>query len=337
MNVIPRLCKYITFRKHEDIAFRVSRLGLTGRFSLLLLLIVIIPMSLTAWAIEAGHLMPGQSLYAAVPLFVLILIVPFARLLSNWIINKDLQTINRFCLEIKKGNYEVHFALGHEKEEEEPFIVLLRNLTWMSHSLGTRQEKTRFRLQRVRDEHRLMREKALLDGLTGLYNRRYFDDVLPRILDSAAAAKTEISLIFMDCDRFKQLNDAMGHQVGDLTLKRLADSIREGIRSGRDIPFRFGGDEFAVLLQGVGLERAAYIANRIRLLFFDSRVGEVTLSLGVATVLPGGDMSDGRLMKNLIRAADQQTYLAKQRGGNNVCAADLMIMDEELEKYENYR
>lgn len=131
----------------------------------------------------------------------------------------------------------------------------------------------------------------------------------------------------MDCDKFKKLNDTLGHQKGDLALERLADSIRDGSRP-EDIPFRFGGDEFAVLLAGVGNEMAAGIADRIRRIFLDKRIGEVTLSMGVATALPDGDTSDGWLMKKLIKVADQQTYLAKQKGGNNVCVADSLLVDD---------
>lgn len=337
MNTISKLYKYISPRKCEDsgldkgTVFHVSRFALTCRFSLLLLLIVIIPMFVTSWWIEEGYLMPGENAYVAIPLFLLILIVPCARLLSNLVINKDLETINKFCLEIKKGNYKVHFHIGHEKEDEEPFVVLLRNLTWMSHSLDARQKKTRGRLQRVQSEHRIMKAKALLDGLTGLYNRRYFEDVLPKRLEHAASEGTEISLIFIDCDKFKQLNDTLGHQAGDQALEKLAESIRGAIRLDGDIPFRFGGDEFAVLLQDVGVETAVTIANRIRTIFLDNRVGEVTLSLGVATALPAGDLSDGRLMKRLIKVADKQTYRAKENGGDNVCAADFVITNDSVE------
>ncbi len=328
MKAIFRWYKYLFPRKHKDNAFRVARFGLTSRFSLLLLVIGLIPMFITAWHIEAGSLMPGENFYFAIPFFLLILIVPCARLLSNWVINRDIKTINRFCLEIKKGNYNIHFDLGTEKEEEEPFIVLLRNLTWLSHSLNSRQEKSRSRLEDIRNKHRDMQEKALTDGLTGLYNRRHFEMVLPEMIDRAVGAKTVISLIFIDCDKFKHLNDTLGHHMGDMALEILASSIRSCIRTERDIPFRFGGDEFAVLLQGVNIDRAVDIADRIRLLFLDNRIGEVTLSLGVATTLPDEGVSNGWLMKKLIRIADQQTYLAKKNGGNNVCSvSDMFIVD----------
>jgi hypothetical protein len=128
MNAIYRLYRRIFRQKHEDNAFPVSRLSLTWRFSLLLLFIAVIPMVITTWWIETGSLMLGKNAYVAIPLFFLILIFSLARLLSNWVISRDIETINRFCLEIRKGNYNIHFVLDHEKEEE-PFVVLLRNLT----------------------------------------------------------------------------------------------------------------------------------------------------------------------------------------------------------------
>lgn len=331
MKTLSRLYRYIFSQKHKDSAFRVSSLSLVTRFSLLLLLVTIIPMLITAWWIEAGYLMPGENAYIALPLFFLILIIPCARLLSNWVINRDIETINKFCLEVKKGNYRVHFELAHEGDEEEPLVILLRNLTWMTHTLNSRQEKTRTRLHRVQREHRIMKEKALLDGLTGLYNRRYFEEIFPEVLEVATIRKIAVSLIFIDCDKFKHLNDTLGHQTGDIVLERLADNIRAAVRQGRDIPFRFGGDEFAVLLQGVDLELSTQIAERIRSLFIDSSIGDVTLSLGVATALPAGDVGDGWIMKSLVRVADQQTYRAKEMGGNNVCPAEYVITDNKME------
>lgn len=299
--------------------FHVLRLGVTGRFALLILVIVILPMFLTSWLVESGNLPPGKNLYLAIPVTILILLFPAARLLGYLVINRELRIVNRFCMEIKKGNYAVHFDLDHENEEEDEFLILLRNLTWMSHNLHARREKNTYRLQNIQTRYVAMKEQAQIDELTGLYNRRHFETVLLREAKNVAANNKLISLIFMDCDKFKVVNDTMGHHVGDTALQRLADSIRHGIRLNCDIPFRFGGDEFAVLLPDTAIEQAMEIANRIQLLYSKNRIGETTLSIGVTSSHFNGNLVKEQV-KTFVRNADQQAYYAKQNGGNNICA-----------------
>jgi diguanylate cyclase (GGDEF)-like protein/PAS domain S-box-containing protein len=307
--------------------FRVLRLGITGRFVLFLLMIVLIPMVLTSWMIESEYLMPGKNLYIAVPLFFLFILIPIARLLAHLVINRDLKIINQFCMEIKKGNYAVYFDLGNEGEDDDQFIVLLRNLTWMSHNLKTRQKKNRTRIKKIQTQYFTMEEKARTDELTCLYNRGYFETLLLCKAKEAAAVNEPLSLIFIDCDKFKQVNDTQGHHAGDLLLKQLAESIRSGIRLGSDIPFRFGGDEFAILLPETGKDLAVDVANRIHLLFHDSTVGKTTLSMGVASSRFDED-SAGMKVKELVRAADQQAYRVKKQGGDGTCSVQLMGITE---------
>jgi diguanylate cyclase (GGDEF)-like protein len=275
-------------------------------------------MFLTAWIIESGWLAPGKNIYFAIPLLLLMFLLPLARTIADLLINRDLHTINQFCKEIKEGNYQVHFNLDNEKEDEDQFIILLRNLTWMSHSLAKRHKASLNLYNRTKQQYHEMKAQAHTDALTNLYNRRYFDYLLQQEAAQAAADKTPISLIFIDCDKFKQINDTLGHHRGDQVLIRLAECIRRSIRLNRDTPFRFGGDEFAILMPETNNQQALNIAHRIHQLYHALRIEETTLSIGVAT--SNFDLNICRAQaEKLIQDADRKTYIVKKRGGNGIC------------------
>ncbi|MGZ6317424.1 MAG: diguanylate cyclase [Anaerolineales bacterium] len=169
-----------------------------------------------------------------------------------------------------------------------------------------------------------LREAAIRDPLTGLYNRRYLDETMKRELARAAREENPISIFMGDIDYFKQLNDTYGHQAGDEVLKALGEVLREHARSG-DIPCRYGGEEFVVILPDMPLEAArdrAELVRRdfsdLRFAFGDAQLG-VTISIGVS-VYP----DDGTTADELIGAADQALYEAKQTGRNRVCLANLL-------------
>lgn len=292
-------------------------LGMTGRVVMLLLVLMLLPMLLTAWMIEQGWLLPGKNLYCAVPIFLLILIVPLAKGMAAWLINRDLVVINRFCDEIKNGNYQVGFDLGREREDEDQFILLLRNLSWMSHALAARQVSTRNTFDQVRQKYQRIEEQARTDPLTGLYNRRHFEHMLCRETTAAADNGEPFSLLFIDCDKFKEVNDTLGHQAGDQALVSLAKSIRTGIRAGNDLAFRFGGDEFAILLPQTSGEQAMEVAERIRSLQRQAPIGGITLSIGIGTTCCAQGTSEEQA-EAILRAADRRTYAVKARGGNGI-------------------
>ncbi|WP_205244068.1 GGDEF domain-containing protein [Desulfobulbus alkaliphilus] len=290
---------------------------MTGRVAILLLALMLVPMLLTSWMIEQGWLLPGKNLYCAVPIFLLILIVPLARSIAFWLINRDLVVINRFCDEIKNGNYQVGFDLVREEEDEDQFIVLLRNLSWMSHALAVRQASIHHSFDQVIQKYQRVEEQARTDPLTGLCNRRYFDRMLYRQAASAADAGESLSLIFIDCDKFKEVNDTLGHQAGDQALVGLAENICSGIRTGNDLAFRFGGDEFAVLLPRTSGKQAMEVAQRILALHRQTAVGGMTLSIGIGTTCCLRDHWEEQA-EAILRTADQRTYAVKARGGNGI-------------------
>lgn len=165
-----------------------------------------------------------------------------------------------------------------------------------------------------------VRKQASTDPLTGLANRKSFDDRLLGAATEAMETGSEFCLLLCDIDRFKAFNDNHGHQFGDQVLKLVARCLRDGIK-GSDLAARYGGEEFAVLLPGCTLENALAIADRLRETIATRRlvrrstgedVGAVTMSVGVARFEAGEPITD------LIGRADRALYTAKREGRNRV-------------------
>lgn len=159
---------------------------------------------------------------------------------------------------------------------------------------------------------------ATLDGLTGLYARRYFDLRLQEEIARLKRLAGSLSLIMLDIDLFKNINDTYGHQEGDQVLRDLAAIIRSAVRCNIDIPCRYGGEEFAIILPGTGQEGACKLAERMRqkCQSFPFKVGGITISVtisgGIAT------MSHETLLtaEEFIKIADDNLYKAKKSGRN---------------------
>ena len=167
-----------------------------------------------------------------------------------------------------------------------------------------------------------LREMALRDGLTGLYNRRYLEDALNRELHRAERSGTPVSVVMIDIDQFKHFNDKYGHDAGDFVLSAVARAITKSIRPS-DIACRYGGEELAVVLREADLECALERAEQMRLAIRDTNLTHLgqtlpapTASFGVA-VYP----ANGTKPADLLKAADQALYRAKQDGRDRVCAA----------------
>ena len=170
----------------------------------------------------------------------------------------------------------------------------------------------------------LLRESALLDGLTGVGNRRKFDEDLLRNWRHTLREKEPLSLVMLDVDYFKRYNDHYGHQAGDICLKSVAKAVSETLRRPYDSVARYGGEEFACLLPSTDLRGAISIAQKmqasVRMLRIDHARSDIasvlTVSLGVASAFP--KPSDDPY--DLIEAADKQLYRAKNSGRARVSA-----------------
>lgn len=166
---------------------------------------------------------------------------------------------------------------------------------------------------------------GLTDELTGLFNRRMFNYLMEREINRSRRYTRPFSLVMIDIDHFKKINDTWGHPAGDAILRELGALMRENFRK-LDVPVRYGGEEFACLLPETPLEEAIQVAERFRIVVEQNafRHGRqripVTVSLGVAAV-GGGPNADTMTAEDLLRFADRALYQAKQNGRNRIAAS----------------
>lgn len=158
-----------------------------------------------------------------------------------------------------------------------------------------------------------------VDGLTQVHNRRYFDEQLERELSRCRRYGRALSLLLIDVDHFKRINDTYGHLAGDAVLKEVASSIRKRIRK-EDLLARYGGEEFAVLTPEIDGRGAQAMGEKVRRMIekhefaFDGELIPVTISCGVSTLGKKGDDAAA-----LVQRADEKLYEAKEGGRNQVC------------------
>jgi diguanylate cyclase (GGDEF)-like protein len=175
----------------------------------------------------------------------------------------------------------------------------------------------------VSESRRLQAEykrHASYDALTGLYNRRWLDDVLPRLVQRARTDRQPLAAVMVDVDHFKKFNDTHGHAAGDYVLFAVGQQLRRSFRP-TDLVARYGGEEFTVVLPETTGEQAVLAADRVRraladepLLLEDGPRVRVTASMGVAQLSLGQDADA------MLRAADRALYQAKEAGRNRVCS-----------------
>lgn len=205
---------------------------------------------------------------------------------------------------------EIHDSM---KEEAKEAVIVMRDVT----------------------ERKVLEEKlallAMTDGLTGVANRRAFDEALEREWKRTLREGTQISLLLLDIDHFKRFNDEYGHQVGDDCLRAVARAARSVVRAS-DLVARYGGEEFAVILPQVNVAGARETAEKLRAAIEGLQMthngneeggGVVTVSVGAATALAriGGTI---RMPEGLLQAADHAMYRAKHGGRNRVEGGMLM-------------
>lgn len=231
--------------------------------------------------------------------------------------------------------------------QEAPWVIIVNRVMsvfviWMTAILGARM--LRMKLQVVEHGRQLERMNAELsrlarfDALTGVANRRHFDERITQEFARAAREKSPLSLLMIDVDHFKRFNDLHGHQAGDAALAKIAQTIMASLRRPADLVARYGGEEFAVILPATSadgaIERAEAIRKRIEGLEITrpgtAIVNRITVSVGMASVTPvdapapspnGSSCMSLPSPSKLIAAADAALYKIKNDGRNKVGTA----------------
>ena len=186
-------------------------------------------------------------------------------------------------------------------------------------------------------ETRVLNELAERDGMTGLYNRRIFDDYVERLWRQSRRERTRVAIIFVDIDFFKVFNDLYGHQAGDDCLKRIAKCIARGAKRPFDFAARYGGEEFVLVLYGPPDDYARGVPEQIRRDVLELAIPHagsqaaksVTVSVGMALAKP----ETSRSLTGAIQAADEALYQAKVEGRNRVVWKDSDSDDVETGKF----
>ena len=292
----------------------------------------------------------------------LMLIMVMPSITAQWLVGKPLSRMRNLCYCVKQGNYSELLALPNESRErdgEDAILILMRDMNWMARQIEIREkdlrkvsdellqswdeidEKNKFlvstNVELLAVQERLkertiqlenacshMKMMTMTDPLTCIANRRCFFETLERQFSQVISGHRPISLLIIDIDFFKKINDTYGHPAGDKVLQDLAKVIEKNSRNG-DLAARIGGEEYGVLLPNANGKEAAGVANRIQLAIADHKfvLGKdhvsVTVSVGLCTYSECPCYFD---KEKLYQYADQALYYSKHSGRNSVSAYD---------------
>ena len=283
----------------------------------------------------------------------------------EWLFGKPLEKMRFFCSIVKQGNYQARLFLPNEsrdRDDEDSITMLMRDMNWMARQIEIREQELKLAVenvwesrQQVEQQNQFLAETnaelmvvqgrlnqrtteleetlkkmqvmALTDPLTAIANRRCFFDTLEKQFAALVCTYRPISLVMIDVDRFKTINDTFGHEAGDRVLRELAGIIEKYSRE-TDLAARIGGEEFTVLLPGTGSRDAVVVARRIKTAISrhkfelgDEQQISITVSIGVCTLAqtPCCDRD------NLYNYADQALYHSKNNGRNSISIFDPAI------------
>jgi len=212
----------------------------------------------------------------------------------------------------REHNPELQTIVITGQGSKESVIAALRQGVWDYVEKPLDLQRLLFTVEKALDKRRMERELVRLsrtDGLTNLYNQRYFYEVLKVEMRRAQRQNQPLSLMLLDVDNFKEYNDLHGHLEGDEILARVALCLKKACRRDVDMAFRYGGDEFVLILPGANEPSARNVANRIVQLLEEDSVG-LSLSIGINEVKRGTEIREA------MREADEAMYTAKQFDGS---------------------
>ncbi|MBU1002011.1 MAG: GGDEF domain-containing protein [Proteobacteria bacterium] len=286
---------------------------------LILFCLITVPLGTALVLTHKGHVELVELFLSVSVIASFMLLKPLAGLMANVIFMRDIKAMNRFCLQVKQGEYNAAWPLPDEQEDEHELLQLKRNLFWMVHAIASREDWLQSRLSETSESMARFERLSYIDGLTGIYNRRFFDERLLELAGEAVGKGESIYLMLLDCDEFKAVNDVYGHQSGDALLVRLAGILQRFTRDGVDYPFRYGGDEFGVIFTCMEQDAVLRVTERIRERFHDVRIGEASLSIGVGRFEAASDVAMG--VEGLKKRVDLAVYAAKNGGKDRVVLA----------------
>lgn len=215
---------------------------------------------------------------------------------------------------------------SYRAKEDEPRYIIVNGLDITAEINLKNTDIQRFEMLQeelfeLQKQNRILQKFSYFDHLTGIYNRRFFDDTLHKTIKEKRHRHTPVSLLMCDVDFFKEYNDTYGHVAGDAVLKKIAQILNEYTRDS-DIAARYGGEEFALIFPMTNEQEARNLAKRIQHTIAQAGILHgasplspyVTLSIGIATSKPSS-LPDAR---SFVTLADRQLYLAKRSGRNRV-------------------
>jgi diguanylate cyclase len=202
----------------------------------------------------------------------------------------------------------------------ESLVETAKEMAQTNEALEARLSASKQEINQLQENLETVRNESLMDPLTTLANRKYFDQALNDAIAEAASKREPLSLMMTDIDHFKSFNDTFGHLTGDQVLRLVAISVKNNVK-GMDIAARYGGEEFVVVLPNTVLRSATTVADHIRRAVMSKQLmkrstheqlGRITISIGVAALHPGDTA------QSLIERADSCLYAAKRAGRNRV-------------------
>ncbi len=236
------------------------------------------------------------------------------------------ETCRRLKADPLTSDIPVIFVTALNSPEDETNGLNVGAVDFISKPLNSAVVRARVRTHlTLKHQADLLRSMAFVDGLTGIANRRQFDDALQREWRAGRRAGTSLALVMIDVDHFKLFNDTYGHQAGDACLQAIAGILRADMGRPHDLIARYGGEEFACVLPDTNLAGAQVKAERLRQAVQSLGIAHeasgtapvVTISVGLALFIPTDELTP----EQLVAAADAQLYNAKHAGRNRVCCA----------------